>query len=75
MTKPQTAKKPVEPLVVPLGDACRLLSLGATHVSELLAAGELDGFWSGRAHRVTMRSIDAYVERQLAAARQKAGKS
>jgi len=57
MTKPQTFKPPIEPLAVSLAGAAQLLSIGQTHLHELLAAGELESFCSGRARRFTTRSI------------------
>jgi excisionase family DNA binding protein len=56
------------PIAVTPAEASRLLSTGITHVYDLLRAGELHGFHSGRARRITMASIHDYIARQLAAA-------
>jgi excisionase family DNA binding protein len=62
----------VAPLCVPPLEAARLLSLGLSHVYTLMRNGELEAFSSGRARRVTTKSIQAYVARQLAKADAKA---
>jgi excisionase family DNA binding protein len=62
----------VAPLAVPPLEVCRLLSCGLSHVYGLMGSGELEAFSSGRARRVTTRSIQAYVQRQLAKADAKA---
>jgi len=54
--------------VAPL-EAGRLLSLGLSHVYSLMRSGKLENFHSGRARRITMRSIEKYVAQQLAAAK------
>jgi hypothetical protein len=58
-----------KPLAVPPREAWRLLSVGNTRGYELLKADELETYTEGRARRITMRSIEAYFERRLAAAR------
>jgi excisionase family DNA binding protein len=67
--KPYT---PVAPIAVPPLEAARLLSCGLGHVYGLMNSGELEAFSSGRARRVTTKSIQAYVARQLAKADAKA---
>ena len=62
--KPYT---PVAPIAVPPLEAARLLSCGLGHVYGLMNSGELEAFSSGRARRVTTKSIQDYVQRQLAA--------
>ena len=63
---------PVAPIAVPPLEAARLLSCGLGHVYGLMDHGELESFSSGRARRVTTKSIEAYVARQLAKADTKA---
>jgi excisionase family DNA binding protein len=53
---------------VPLPEACKLLSVGLSHLYHLVKIGELKAFHSGRAHRVTVASIRGYIQRRLAAA-------
>jgi Helix-turn-helix domain len=59
---------PVAPLAVPPEQARHILQIGMSHLYGLMHAGELDSFYSGRARRITMQSIHAYIERRLAAA-------
>jgi excisionase family DNA binding protein len=54
-----------EPLVVRPRDACRMLSIGLTRLYELLQAGELQSYRSGRSRRISVVSIHAYVDRQI----------
>jgi hypothetical protein len=56
-----------EPLLVRPRVAWRILGCGNTRGYELLAAGELESFLDGRARKITVASIRAYIDRQLAA--------
>lgn len=55
-----------EPLVVSPRDACRLLSVGNSYLYRLLNDGELDSYLDGRVRRITVASIQRYVQRRLA---------
>jgi hypothetical protein len=57
---------------VPPKTAFQIIGVGVTKGYELLADGELESFTIGRARRVTVASIDAFVERRLSVARQAA---
>jgi len=46
-----------EPLVVSPREACRLLSVGNTHLYQLIADREVDSFLDGCVRRITMESI------------------
>ena len=59
----------IEPLLVRPRDAWRLLGCGNTHGYELLNAKELESFLDGKARKITVASIHAYIGRKLAAAR------
>jgi excisionase family DNA binding protein len=59
----------LEPLAVSPRQACRMLNVGNTYLYELLKRGELENYWEGKSRKITMRSIRARQERQLAAAR------
>lgn len=48
-------------------EAARLLSISRPTLYKLLDAGEIASFRIGRSHRVPVDSIDAYIERQIAA--------
>jgi len=56
----------LDPIVVRPHEACRMLSVGLTRLYELLHEGQLESFRYGRSRRITVASIHAYVERQLA---------
>jgi excisionase family DNA binding protein len=43
-----------------------MLGLCLSTIYKLVRNGELVGFHTGRAHRVTIKSLQAYVARQLA---------
>src|SRR5262249_44851395 len=66
--KPATTN-PLEPLAVSPREACRLLNVGNTYLYDLLNNDELESYWEGRSRKITMQSIRARQERQLAAAR------
>jgi hypothetical protein len=56
-----------EPLLVRPRDAWRMLGCGNTHGYALLNAGEIESFLDGRARKITVSSIHAYIARRLAA--------
>ena len=62
------------PLAVPPLEAARMLSLGLSRLYQLMRTGELDAFHSGRSRRITVESIEAYIARQLDAAKRKRGR-
>lgn len=55
-----------EPLVVAPREACRLLSVSHTRLYELLHEQQFETYRYGRSRRITMASIRAYIERQIA---------
>jgi excisionase family DNA binding protein len=55
-------------LLVKPAQACQMLACGRTRLYQLLAAKELDTFLDGGARKITVASIHAYIERQLACA-------
>ena len=57
----------VTPLAVPPQMAGHMLSLSQSEVYERMRSGELESYQDGRARRVTMASIHAYMARRLAA--------
>jgi hypothetical protein len=64
---PSVTGRAVEPLLVRPRDAWRMLGCGNTRGYELLTSGELVSFLDGRARKITVQSIHAYIARQLAA--------
>jgi excisionase family DNA binding protein len=65
MSAPASSPSPAVALAVSPKTACRMLDIGTSHLYKLLRAGELDDFHSGRTRRITTRSIEAYVQRQV----------
>jgi hypothetical protein len=59
----------LEPLAVSPRQACRLLSIGNTYLYGLINNDELETYLEGGARKITMRSIRARQERQLAVSR------
>lgn len=57
----------LRPLALPPRGACAALNVGTTKLYELLNANELEAFSIGRARRITVASLEAYVARQVAA--------
>lgn len=57
----------IEPLVVKPKVAWRMLGCGNTRGYELIAAGELESYRDGRSRKITVASINRYIERRLAA--------
>jgi hypothetical protein len=55
-----------QPLVVKPRAAERLLSCSHKRLYELLNAGELESFRDGASRKITLKSIEAYILRQLA---------
>jgi excisionase family DNA binding protein len=53
-------------IAVPPAEASRLLSISLSRLYALLRAGELDSYAEGRARRITVPSIHAYIARRLA---------
>jgi hypothetical protein len=59
----------IEPLAVSPRVAWHLLGCGNTYGYALIADDELESYLDGRARKITMRSIKAYIARRLAANR------
>jgi excisionase family DNA binding protein len=45
--------------------ACKMLDVGITRLYEMINDGTLEAFKDGAARKITVRSIHAYIERQL----------
>jgi hypothetical protein len=67
--RPEITGRAIEPLGVSPRQTGQLLNIGQTRVWHLIGTGELETYWEGRCRKVTLRSIRARHERQLAAAR------
>ena len=59
----------IEPLVVKPQEAWRLLRCSNTYGYALLASGSLESFKDGKSRKITVSSIKAYIDRQLATQR------
>lgn len=57
----------IKPLAVTLKDGFRMIPVSPAQGYRLIAAGELETFKIGRATRITVASLEAYIARQLAA--------
>jgi hypothetical protein len=58
----------VEPLLVRPREAWRMLDCSNTYGYQLLGAGELESFLDGKARKITVASIRAYIARKLTGA-------
>lgn len=56
----------VKPLAVTTKDGFRMIPVSVAQGYRLIAAGELEIFKVGRATRITVASIEAFVARRLA---------
>lgn len=63
----RTQSSNVEPLVVSPLQAKFMLGCGTTRLYEMLNCGDLESYMDGASRRITVASIRAYIERQLAA--------
>jgi hypothetical protein len=57
-----------KPLVVGMTKAEHLLDAGTDKLYDLIKAGELDSYLDGNRRKVTIASIERYIQKQLAAA-------
>jgi excisionase family DNA binding protein len=62
-----TAEDPATALLLHVEDACRLMQINRDRVYRLIAAGELASLKIAGSRRIPRASIDAFIERQLAA--------
>lgn len=65
--KPQTP--PVEPLLVRVEEAARILSLSRSTIYEMLDSGELPSVRRGAARRIPVTALRAWVAQQTEAGR------
>jgi excisionase family DNA binding protein len=54
------------PLVASPNQAMKRLQISRSTLYTLLNAGDLESYTQGRSRRITIRSINSYVERRLA---------
>ena len=65
MTKNQTPAPHVEPLLVRVEEAARILSLSRSTIYEMMDRGELQSVRCGTARRIPLAALRAWVERQV----------
>jgi excisionase family DNA binding protein len=58
---------PVTPLLLGVREAARMLGIGRSTLYELIAAGEIETVHIGRAARVPVAALHAFVERRRTA--------
>jgi len=66
-TAPTQRESPIEPLLVRVEEAARMLSLSRSTIYEMLDAGELVSVRRGSARRVPVAALREWVARQAAA--------
>jgi excisionase family DNA binding protein len=62
------------PLVASPNQAMKRLQISRSTLYALLNAGDLESYTEGRSRRITVRSINSYVERRLAEEAQRRGR-
>src|SRR5262249_54626941 len=65
MATPQNVPGPIK-LLLTVPEAAQALGLGRSVIYELLVAGELAGVKIGRARRIPVRSLEAFIARRMA---------
>jgi hypothetical protein len=63
-----TSSASLPPLVVSPQRACELLDASMTRIYGLMRNGELESFQSGRSRKITVASIQGYIDRRIAEA-------
>ena len=61
-------------LVASPNQAMQKLLISRATLYQLINSGDLESYTQGKARRITVRSINAYVERRLAAEAQRRGR-
>ncbi|KRR22641.1 hypothetical protein CQ14_31015 [Bradyrhizobium lablabi] len=75
MSNPVAAISLEAPLVASPNQAMRILQVSRRKLYELINADELRSYTEGKARRITVESIDAYIKRRLAAEAQRRGRA
>jgi excisionase family DNA binding protein len=57
----------IEALAVPAKKAAFSIGVGMTRLYELINSGEIESYRDGKARKIVVASLKAYVERQVAA--------
>jgi excisionase family DNA binding protein len=59
----------IEPRVTDVTGGCKRANVGKDRFYELLNSGEIESYLDGRARKVLLASVDAYIDRQIAQSR------
>ena len=65
-----SAASNLKPLVTDVPGACQSLGCGHDQIYDLMRAGEIDSYLDGRARRIIVASLEAYVARRREASKQ-----
>lgn len=65
MTEKEHERTPIEPLLVRVEEAARILSLSRSTIYEMLDSGELASVRRGAARRIPVAALHAWIARQL----------
>jgi excisionase family DNA binding protein len=63
------------PLVASPNQTMRAIQVSRKKLYELINSGELDSYTEGRSRRITIKSINEYIERRLAAEAARRGRA
>jgi excisionase family DNA binding protein len=63
------------PLVASPNQAMRTIQVSRKKLYELINAGKLESYREGKSRRITVKSINAYIERRLAAEAARRGRA
>ena len=63
------------PLVASPNQAMRAIQVSRKKLYDLINAGELDSYKEGKSRRITVKSINEYIERRLAAEAARCGRA
>lgn len=65
MTEKNAERPAIEPLLVRVEEAARILSLSRSTIYEMMDSGELPSVRWGAARRISVAALRAWVERQM----------
>jgi excisionase family DNA binding protein len=62
----KTAHPSTQPLVTSVNGACAILHKSRDKVYDLIKSGEIESYLDGDSRRITIRSLEAYVQKKVA---------
>jgi excisionase family DNA binding protein len=66
----KTVHPSTQPLVTNVNGACRILRKSRDRVYGLIKSGEIESYLDGDSRRITIRSLESYVEKKVAESRE-----